>query len=296
MGAKRKIVDLLPIMVAAFPQTFFTHARQVRPLQVDIYQELVGNLPAGMSLELLKRFMYWYTHRPAYQQALSEGRQRVDLTGADAGEVDDAIRQQAQARWEALRQGLPSAVAMVTPQPAEGVSPVPVPAFPIRLEELYAMAVDAKLQITLKFSTLPNARPAGQGQQVFALKTPDGQYVTVAVSNKLWNKLVKAAADWPVWVAALSGTMGQRTEKGFALVKPSLQVFERKPKATAEASPPVEAKPAPTTATAVAPAAALPAAATVAPSPATPPTADPTDPGASGWRPKLSLKNRAEAG
>ena len=100
------------------------------------------------------------------------------------------------------------------------------------------MAIDAKLELTLKFTTLPHAKPAGQGKMAFALKTPDGQFVTAEVSNKVWNKLVKTAEDWPSWIAALTGTMGPRTEKGFTLENPGLQVFERKPKAPAEAASP----------------------------------------------------------
>lgn len=91
------------------------------------------------------------------------------------------------------------------------------------------MAIDAKLEITLKFSTLPNARPAGQGKTAFALKTSDGQFVTAEVNSKTWNKLTEAAEEWPSWIAALSGTMAERTEKGFTLAGPGLQVFERKP-------------------------------------------------------------------
>src|SRR5512143_1678585 len=98
------------------------------------------------------------------------------------------------------------------------------------------MAIHAKPEVTLKFSTLPNAKPAGQDKKTFALKTPDGQFVTAEVGNKVWNKLVKANTDWPQWVAALSGTMGPRTENGFTLAGPGLQVFARKPKAPAEAA------------------------------------------------------------
>ena len=93
------------------------------------------------------------------------------------------------------------------------------------------MAVDAKLEVTLKFTTMPNARPAGQGKMAFALKTPDGQLATAAVSNKVWTKLIKAAQEWSSWTAALTGTMGERTEKGFALANPGLQGFEKKAKA-----------------------------------------------------------------
>jgi len=283
--------EWLPIMAAAFPQTFFVDPRQVRPLQVDIHLDLPATLPEGMTPALLKRFMFWYTRRPAYQRALAEGRNRVDLNGADAGAIDEPIRRQARERWDALlnRKKKPSAAA-ATAQPATRVptEKTPVGVSPINLEALCAMAVDAKLEIILKFTTLPNAKPAGQGKQAFALKTPDGQFVTVEVGNKVWNKLLKAAADWPEWIAALSGAMGPRTAQGFPLINAGLQVFERKPKAPAEAAPPVDAKPVPAAAE---PVAAVPVALESAP-PATATDA----PGPQIGKAKLSLKSRAKAG
>jgi hypothetical protein len=149
----------------------------------------------------------------------------------------------------------------------------------INPEELYPMAVDAKLEITLKFSTLPNAQPAGQGKRVFALKTPDGQFVTAEVNSKVWNKLVKAAEDWPAWTAALSGTMGERTEKGFTLVNLGLQVFEHKLKVPAAAAP-VRVE------TASAPAVTDPS--ETAP---VPPAAESANPNPISRKPVLSLKN-----
>ena len=155
------------------------------------------------------------------------------------------------------------------------------------------MAADAKLELTLKFTTLPNARPAGPGKMAFALKTPDRQFVTAEVSNKVWNKLSQAAADWPAWTAALSGTMGPRTEKGFALANPGLQVFERKPKVPVEAASPLaEALSAALAAVSpvnVAPAPAVAEPAEAVPVPATTAAADP-DPASR--KPVLSLKNR----
>ena len=90
---------------------------------------------------------------------------------------------------------------------------------------------------------------------MFALKTPDGQFVTVEISNKVCNKLVKANTDWPQWVAALTGTMGERAEQGFTLATRGLQVFEKKAKA-AEAPAPAVSEPVPVPA----PAPLLPAA------------------------------------
>ncbi len=155
------------------------------------------------------------------------------------------------------------------------------------------MAVDAKLEVTLKFTTLPNAKPAGSGKMAFALKTPDGQFVTAEVSNKVWNKLSQAAADWPAWTAALTGTMGARTEKGFVLTNPGLQVFERKPKAPVEAASPLaEALSAALAAVSpvnVAPAPAVAEPAEAVPVPATTAAADPNP---ASRKPVLSLKNR----
>lgn len=34
-----------------------------------------------------------------------------------------------------------------------------------------------------------------------------------------------------MWVAAITGQMGEETAKGFILDQPNIQVFERKPKA-----------------------------------------------------------------
>jgi hypothetical protein len=155
------------------------------------------------------------------------------------------------------------------------------------------MAVDAKLEITLKFSTLPNAQPAGQGKMAFALKTQDGQYVTAEVGGKVWNKLLKANTDWSSWVAALTGTMGPRTDRGFRLENPGLQVFERQPKAPVEAASPL-AEALSAALAAASPAEVAPASAGADPAelaPASPATAT-ANPDSADRKPVLSLKNR----
>lgn len=49
---------------------------------------------------------------------------------------------------------------------------------------------------------------------------------------KIYKKLTEAASNYPQWVAAISGTLGQPKDQGFILSEPYIQVFERKPKAT----------------------------------------------------------------
>jgi sRNA-binding protein len=246
----------LPVMAAAFPHTFFADPTQVQPLKIDIDRDLEAVLPAGIQPSQLGRFLAWYVNRLAYQQALGEGKGRVDLTGTVVErEIPMVIRERAQKRWQQLQATSlpansthPTGTRPAAPPDPRDTAAVPARASPLALEDLYAMAIEAKLELTLKFSTLPNAQSAGQGKMAFALKTPDGQLVTAEVSNKVWNKLVKANTDWPQWVAALTGTMGPRTERGFALATPGLQVFEKKAKA-AEALAPSAPAPAPVTVT-----------------------------------------------
>jgi sRNA-binding protein len=270
-------------LVAAFPQTFFLDPKPVRPLKVFLYRDLLrlakaGALPEGVDPTQLKPFLRWYGGRTSYLNTLARGLGRVDLTGAVVtATIPEAIRQRARAEVQRRREHQVARAAMTAAAAPPPPAPKPGP-IPYSLEDLYAMAVDAKLEITLKFSTLPNAQPAGQGKMAFALKTQDGQFITTEVNQKTWNKLAKAAADWPPWVAALTGTIGERTDKGFRLENPGLQVFERQPKAPADTAPSrAETTPAP-----VSPSAE--------PAPVPPATA--ANPDLIHPKPVLSLKNR----
>jgi hypothetical protein len=243
-----------------------------------------------MDRTALKAFLRWYGRRTAYLNAVARGLGRIDLTGAVVTTtIPDVLRKLA--RVEVQRRQANRAVQTATTA-ATATSPTPTPdSIPYPLEDLYAMAVDAKLEVTLKFTTVPNAKPAGQGKMAFALKTPDGQYVTAEVSTKAWNKLSKAAQDWPAWTAALSGTMGARTEKGFTLANPGLQVFERKPKVPGEtADSQVEASAA--APTPMAPATPTPAPADPIQPASVPPTPDTPTPSPASRKAVLSLKNR----
>jgi len=56
----------------------------------------------------------------------------------------------------------------------------------------------------------------------------------------VFKKLEDAQANFPMWVAAIAGKMGEATETGFVLIEPNIQVFEKKPK---EAKPAEVASP-----------------------------------------------------
>ena len=69
-----------------------------------------------------------------------------------------------------------------------------------------------KLELTIKINELPT------------------DVVSVTLKPKIWKKLEDAAANYPMWVAAIGGKMGESTSNGFVLSEPNIQVFEKKPK------------------------------------------------------------------
>ena len=91
------------------------------------------------------------------------------------------------------------------------------------------MATQGKLELTVKINEMPEAKIVENGWKEFYLDC-DGQILTVKVKPKVFKKLEDAQANYPMWVAAIAGKMDERTENGFILDSPSIQVFERKPK------------------------------------------------------------------
>jgi len=90
--------------------------------------------------------------------------------------------------------------------------------------------IQGKLEITIKISELPNATAVENGWQCFDIDC-DGRIISVTVKPKIWKKLIDAQTNFPEWVAAIAGKMGEATENGFVLLEPNIQVFEKKPKA-----------------------------------------------------------------
>ncbi len=92
------------------------------------------------------------------------------------------------------------------------------------------MATPGKLELTIKINEFPaDVQTVENGWKEFELDC-EGQLVTIKIKPKVFKKLEQAQADYPMWVAAIAGKMGERTENGFVLDQPNIQVFERKPK------------------------------------------------------------------
>ncbi len=99
------------------------------------------------------------------------------------------------------------------------------------------MATVAKMEVVLKINELPDdAHKVKNDWMAFTVSAED-QVIGMVVRPKTWAKLAQAQAEWPLWVASIAGRMGPRNPKGFSLLEPAIQTFERKPKPAADAVP-----------------------------------------------------------
>jgi hypothetical protein len=95
------------------------------------------------------------------------------------------------------------------------------------------MPVTGKLELTIKISEFPaDVKTVENGWKEFTVET-DAGIVAIKVKPKMFKKLEDAQANYPMWVAAVAGKMGDRTGDGFILNEANIQTFERKPKAEA---------------------------------------------------------------
>jgi hypothetical protein len=89
------------------------------------------------------------------------------------------------------------------------------------------MATQGKLELTIKINEFPvDVATDKNGWKSFDLDC-DGKIFHVHVKPKVFKKLEDAQANFPQWVAAIAGKFGEETERGFVLVEPSVQVFEK---------------------------------------------------------------------
>lgn len=97
-----------------------------------------------------------------------------------------------------------------------------------------------KLELTIKINEFPaNVQTVENGAKQFDIDT-GGQIVSVTLKPKMFKKLEQAQENYPQWVAAIAGQMGEKTDSGFILKEPNVQTFEKKPKEPKEGAAPVE--------------------------------------------------------
>jgi hypothetical protein len=122
---------------------------------------------------------------------------------------------------------MPEIVKLNKAQPLEAQTPKTEPE--AKAAKISKQLASGRLELTIKITELPTPRTVENGWQQFEVDC-EGTIFTITVKPKNWNKLSNAAATLPVWVAAIAGKLGNKTPKGFILLEPSIQIFEKKPK------------------------------------------------------------------
>ena len=98
------------------------------------------------------------------------------------------------------------------------------------------MPTPGKMELTIKINQFPvDVKTVANGWKQFNVEA-DGQIVAIIVKPKVFKKLEEAQANYLHWVAAIAGQIGDKTDFGFVLKEPNIQVFERKPKEPKEAT------------------------------------------------------------
>lgn len=89
--------------------------------------------------------------------------------------------------------------------------------------------IQGRLEVTIKINEMPTSQPVENGWQKFEVDC-EGTLFSVTVRPRIWKKLVTANEQYPMWVASVTGKLGKRSNKGFVLDSPAIQVFEKKQK------------------------------------------------------------------
>ena len=193
-----------------------------RPLKLHIHKDLAA---AGYLRKETKRALAAYCLRRAYLNAMLAGAPRIDLDGQPAGEVTEDQAALAQAM-------LSGAVPIPKIRAARPKEPTPTPDLPLDAPLTPENIVTGRLELTVKFTELPKPLPVKAGMKI-GIQT-DTALVVATLPPKAWKKLEQAQADWPLWVASLTGKLGAQAGSNAGAVvmleNAAMQVFERKVK------------------------------------------------------------------
>ena len=209
-------------LIAMFPECFSGEAP--KPLKVGIKNELLAHLDVlGGSKTQLRQALAFYVGNPRYKRALVAGAARIGLDGQPDGEVTLDQQEFAQKPKKKKPKETPVIPAVAAPIDLTAL-----------IQEVIAMAIPGKIDLTIKLNALPPAKATPSGTMLFAIKV-DQRVVLVELKAKAWNNMKTAAETFPRWVAAITGQMGEDVEGGFRLINPAVQVFEKKPKPAVDA-------------------------------------------------------------
>jgi len=199
-----------------FPNTFFREPEKIIPVQRYIHKKIPPALNNKYTKNEVSAALALYTQTVDYCKKVLEGGQRIDLEGNFCEEIFPQHKEDARAR-----------LAGENPmRPAKKKQPTPpfVSLPPPQLEQL----ICGNMELCVKVNELPaDSRTLKNGWEEFIIDA-NNQKVKIKVRPKTWKKLQKAAREYPAWVANIRGQMGERIKGGFELLKPCIQIFEKK--------------------------------------------------------------------
>jgi hypothetical protein len=86
------------------------------------------------------------------------------------------------------------------------------------------------MEVVVKLNQFPDdVKTVDKGWKEFEVDA-DGCIITITVKPKMFAALEQAQQSYPLWIAAISGQIGEMTATGFRLSSPAIKVFERKTK------------------------------------------------------------------
>lgn len=92
------------------------------------------------------------------------------------------------------------------------------------------MPVAGKMEVIIKISELPeDVKTVTNNWKEFVVEA-DGKEITITARPKMFSKIEQAKQQYPQWVAAINGKIGDMSQDGFSLVDANIQVFEKKSK------------------------------------------------------------------
>lgn len=89
---------------------------------------------------------------------------------------------------------------------------------------------EAKSEITLKFNSLPEFKPAANKKVEISLTDQNGVTFTALINAKSWRKAEADVAAFSDWGGTVSGKLGQQNDNGFEVLDAGIKVFEKKAK------------------------------------------------------------------
>ena len=98
--------EVVERFAAVWPQAFTAEPREVKPLTVGVLKQILSERPEGLdglNSQAIRAGMKFYASRLSYHIAMLNHSHRVDLSGEQAEEITDDMRQHAQEQIDAIK-------------------------------------------------------------------------------------------------------------------------------------------------------------------------------------------------